>query len=171
MSATLIWFSVATTMAGILAAITIWAPRSRVLKTVALTCVCVFLPAAYASLEDMLSRPRHLTSEQLQSLGEEASVLASQLVEDEAIYLWLSLQSADQPRYFRLPWNDELARQLHEASRDAEGQGTDVKISKMLENSTEHREPIFYAAAPPPLPAKQPEKEQPLVIGAASAEN
>jgi len=51
---------------------------------------------------------------------EQVQVLSSVMKEDEAIYLWLQIPDVDEPRSYKLPWSDEIAKELHKAQQEAE---------------------------------------------------
>jgi hypothetical protein len=147
-------FVVAAMLAAALSLISIWAPRRLVIKGMALATAALFLPLAYASLVDLLSKPKPVDLEWWQSDAAEAEVLASRLVEDEAIYLWLQLPDLPEPRAYVLPWDRARAEQLQQAMRQAEQQGSGVQMRLPFEPSLEDREPKFYALPQPALPPK-----------------
>jgi len=84
----------------------------------------LFLPTAYAGLSRLLSMPKPVELEWWHANAEEAIVLASTFREDEAIYLWLQLRDLAEPRAYTLPWNRDLAEQLHRRQRSAEAAPT-----------------------------------------------
>jgi hypothetical protein len=151
-------FTVLGGLAFVLANIAIWSPRRLWVKIGALTTAAIFLPAAYMSLSEMLSRPKPVGNEWARRELAEATVISSQMVEDQAIYLWLSIEGIEEPRAYALPWNEKVARQLQGARRNAEARGTNVKMKNPFEQSNDERERIFYAAPQTP----PPEKQQPI---------
>lgn len=93
----------------------------------------------------------------------EAEVIAARLVENEAIYVWLDLVDDDEPSAYRLPWSEPMARSLHEARREAEQRGTQVKIADNTKKREKRNTPVeFYAAPVQPGPAKQLVDETPI---------
>ena len=144
----------AAALAGILGLIGIWAPRRLAIKGAALATAALFMPFAYASLVQLLSKPKPVDLEWWQSDAAEAEVLASRLVEDEAIYLWLQLPDVAEPRAYVLPWDRAGAEQLQQAMREAEQQGGGVQMRLPFEPSLEERERKFYAPPQPALPPK-----------------
>jgi hypothetical protein len=147
-------FIAGAALAALLSLISIWAPRRLAIKSAALTTAVLFLPVSYAALVDLLSKPKPVDLEWMQSDAAEAEVLASRLVEDEAIYLWLQLPEVAEPRAYVLPWDRASAEQLQQAMREAEQQGNGVQMRLPFEPSLEDREPKFYAAPQPALPPK-----------------
>jgi hypothetical protein len=155
-------FVVTAVLAAALSLISIWAPRRLAIKGTALTTAVLFLPVSYASLVDLLSKPKPVDLEWWQSEAAEAEVLGSRLVEDEAIYLWLQLPEVAEPRAYILPWDRARAEQLQQAMREAERSGSGVHMRLPFESSLEDREPKFYAQPQPALPPKdltQPEPQ------------
>ena len=148
-------FAVLGGLAFVLANIAIWSPRALRVKMGALVTAAVFLPAAYMSLSEMLSRPKPVGSEWARRELAEATVIGSQMVEGQAIYIWLGIEGIEEPRAYTLPWDEKVARQLHGARRNAEASGTLVKMRNPFERSNDKRERIFYAAPQPPPPEKQ----------------
>lgn len=150
----LLLFSIAGLLAATLGFIAVWAPRRAWLKLSALAAVAAFLPAAYGGFSHLLSRPKPVDIEWAHRAMPEATVLGQRMEEDVAIYLWLALDGVDEPRSYVLPWNREMAKQLHEATRAAERQGSGVRMKLPFRASLEDREKRFYVAPQEARPAK-----------------
>jgi len=90
--------------------------------------------------------------------------------EDEAIYLWLQIPDVDEPRSYKLPWSDEVAKELHKAQQEAEQSGTEVNMKKPFEKTIDSKEPVFYAAPPAAPPAKDVAEDSPILFKAAKSE-
>jgi hypothetical protein len=93
-----------------------------------------------------------------------ATVLGSQLREDEGtIFLWLQPEGCE-PTAYRMAWSKELAEQIQKAMDEMERQGTESRL--MFEHSYDQKEPKVYplpqAAMPlktaPPPPVFVPEQ-------------
>jgi hypothetical protein len=154
-------FATLAVLAGVLTSISIWAPRRLVIKGTALVTTTLLLPLAYTSMVDLLSRPKPVDLEWWLH-AEEATVLGSQIQENQGIHLWLQLPDLAEPRAYVLPWNRDTAERLQQARRAAEQQGGDVRMRLPFEASQDDREPQFYAAPQPALPPKdyaEPEPE------------
>jgi hypothetical protein len=154
-------FAVLAVLAGVLTSISIWAPRRLVIKGTALATTSLLLPLAYTSMVDLLSRPKPVDLEWWLN-AEEATVLGSQIRENEAIHLWLQLPDLAEPRAYVLPWNRDTAERLQQAQREAQQQGGDVRMRLPFEPSLDDQEPQFYALPQPALPPKdyaEPEPE------------
>jgi len=147
-------FVAAAALAATLGLISIWAPRRLAIKAAALATMVLFLPLAYASLNELLSKPKPVAMEWWLSKAAEAEVVASRTIEDEGIYLWLKLPEVAEPRAYVLPWNRANAEQLQQALREAEKQGSGVQMRLPFEPSLDDREPKFYALPQPALPPK-----------------
>ncbi len=77
------FFAIAGALAAVLALISIWSPRRVWTKVTALVTTALFLPVAYISLVDMLSRPKPVDMEWLNANATSAAVLGAQMIEDE----------------------------------------------------------------------------------------
>ena len=155
-------FAATAVLVGILSLISIWAPRRLAIKGAALATATLFLPLAYASLVELLSKPKPIDLEWWLSDAAEAEVVAARQVENQGIYLWLQLPGIAEPRAYVLPWDRLSAEQLQKALRQAEQNGSGVQMRLPFEPSLEERAPKFYAVPQPALPPKdlvQPEPE------------
>ena len=112
-------FALTAIIAGALAAIAIGARRALWLKVVALATTALFIPAAYASMVELLGAPKPAGLEWRHAWLEEATVLGASIREDEAIYLWLRFDDDPEPKYYALPWNRAQALELQAALREA----------------------------------------------------
>ena len=147
-------FVIAALLAALLASISIWAPRRPAIKCAALATAIAFVPVAYASLVDVLSKPKPVAMEWWLSSASEAEVLASRTVEGADIYLWLQLPGVAEPRAYVLPWNQAGAEQLQRALQEAKERGGGVRMRLPFEPSLDDLEPKFYAKPQPALPPK-----------------
>jgi hypothetical protein len=155
-------FAALAVLTAILAHIAIWSPRRLWIKIGALVTTAAFMPVAYASLSTMLSRPKPIAMEWSRQQLSEAAVLGSRLEEGKAIYVWLEINGIDEPRAYALPWDKELAKQLHGAQRTATQNGTQVRMRLPFENSFDQRNQQFYAAPVPPPTEKAEDSQNPL---------
>ncbi len=136
-----------------LGGIAIWAQRPLPLKVVALILSALLIVTTYAGSLELLGRPKPATLELVANV-EEATVLSAKLLEGEAIYLWLQLVGETEPRSYVLPWSQEQAEQLQEAMREAESEGSAVRMRGPLRSLPAADEPVFYAQPQPKLPTK-----------------
>jgi len=147
-------FAVALTVAALLAAMAIAAPRKAWVRLAALVTAMAFVPVAYVALAGLLSRPKPVGLEWARQATREATVLGASIAEDRGIYLWLQFADLAEPRAYVLPWDRELAEELQEALREAERNDTGVVMNLPFEQSFDTREPRFYALPQPALPPK-----------------
>jgi hypothetical protein len=154
-------FVATAAVAGLLTLISLWTPRRLAVKCTALATGVLLLPLSYASLVDLLSRPKPISMEWWRAHAKEATVLGSKMQEGEGIYLWLQLPDVAEPRGYVLPWNRTTAEQLQQAEREAAQQqgGGSVQMRLPYEPSLDDRQPMFYAQpqpAPPPKDTTSP---------------
>ncbi|MGH6962753.1 MAG: hypothetical protein ACREE7_19925 [Dongiaceae bacterium] len=128
-------------------------PRAAVWQRQVAVGVFVLLVAVvYGGGIEMLGRPKPLRLE-WRDPGD-AKVLSAVPVENDAIYLWLSMPGVIEPRAYVLPWSLEQAQQLQQAMGEAEANGTGVQMTMPFEPGLDSPEPRFYAMPQPAMPAK-----------------
>lgn len=159
-----LFFSALGALGAVLAFIAVWSPRKIWVKVTALVATTLFLPVAYGGLADLLSRPKPIGFEWSHLDVSEATVLGSRLEEGEAIYLWLGIDGIPEPRSYVLPWNQEMAEQLHKAQQKAEVEGTGVQMQMPFEPSMDNRERRFYAQPQEPRPLKLTPPDEPTIF-------
>lgn len=155
-------FVIALVLAAILASIGVWAPRKLWVRTCAVLVASLFLPLAYASFADLLSKPKPVNLEWAHRNVPEATVLAAQLREGEGIFLWLKFEGVNEPRSYVLPWDREVAEQLQEGMREAEANQNGLRMKMPFQLSLDNNEPMFYAVPQPTLPPKDRDDSGPL---------
>lgn len=147
-------FTATVVAAALLGAIAIRAPRHLAMRAGAVVLAGILMATAYASYAELMGRPKPASLEWAARNATEATVVASDLRDGEAIYLWLQLDGTPAPRAYVLPWSLKAARQLHEAQGQAEEQGTGVRMRKPFRDSEDGGERMFYAEPQEPLPPK-----------------
>ena len=111
------------------------------------------------ALIDLLSRPKPTALEVVNQSAEEALVLAVNVQEGKAIYVWLRLPDSREPRAYAYPWDLDMAKDLKEAVKKATEDRTALRMRRPFDPSTEVRKaPRFYSLPPERLPLK-PEPE------------
>ena len=108
----------------------------------------------YAGFTDLMGRPKPTNLEWAARNASEATVLAGEIREGEAIYLWLDIAGEDEPRAYALPWSFDIARQLQETQRRAEQDGSSVRMQSPFEADFRAEDPMFYAEPQPAPPPK-----------------
>lgn len=112
------------------------------------------LTVGYVGLLELLGQPKPIELEWSRGSVQEADVLAADLREGQAIYLWLRSAAHDEPLSYRLPWNLDQARSLQEATRQAEASGTATRMRRPFSEPHDDGEPLFYAVPQVALPPK-----------------
>lgn len=148
-------FAIAALMVAALAAISIWSNHRLWLKSAAIVIVALILPAAYLTIVDLLSRPKPVSLEWGSRDLTAATVIGAHFKEGDRIFLWLGFDGVDEPRYYVLPWDEEIAKQLYGAQREADDKGTDVRMNRPFARNDVKSEMMFYARPQPAVPPKQ----------------
>ena len=139
-----------------LASIAVWSRRRAAWKVAAIGLLAALVVVGYFSYSMLLSRPKALSPGMEGVTG--ARVLSAALREDEAIYLWLSIDGT--PRFYALPWDQEAAQRLQTVMRETRRSGHDVMIRSAeeaagdeAESPEEHSPEVntFYAVPQPLL--------------------
>ena len=152
---------VAVVLAAALATIAIWAPRRLWVKASAVLLSIGFMPVAYAGMAELLSKPKPIRLEWAQAATAQATVLGAQIKEGQGIYLWLQLEGSTEPRYYKLAWDQEMAKQLQEVMREAEKSKSGMGMSLPFEKSLDPDKPKFYALPQQQLPEKGGQENDP----------
>jgi hypothetical protein len=84
----------------------------------------------------------------------DASVLSVSLDEPRAIYVWAKVPNEREPRAYVLPWDTKTAEQAQSALRQAEKNGSKVKLRPPEGSSTDNEPAMFYAEPQRPPPPK-----------------
>jgi hypothetical protein len=148
-------FAAAALMVAALAAISIWSNHRLLLKSSAVFIVALILPTAYLTILDLLSRPKPVSLEWVSRDLSEATVIGAQLKENDRIFLWLRVEGVDEPRYYVLPWDEQVAKQLYGAQQEADAKGTEVRMNRPFARQKLETEMMFYAAPQPAAPPKR----------------
>lgn len=119
----------------------------------------LILGTLFFGYSDMLGRPKSTRLELFRAQMADARVLGSYLAEGRGIYLWLQLPDTAEPRYYKLPWDDQVAKALQEAiEQNAHQHGGGVAMGMPFEHSWDKEDPKFYPLPQPKLPDKPYEK-------------
>lgn len=153
-------FACFTALAALLAAIAIRTPRATPVRAAAVAIAAAFIPFAYLGLNEILARPKPMTHEWFNSSAKQAMVLGVSLEEGKAIYLWLRVDDALEPRYYRLPWQQRNAEKLQKAVEEAVEEDVGVRIhNPFSRHSWSNQGEINVEIVRPPVP---PMKHPPL---------
>ena len=127
------------------------------IRSGALALSALLMVSGYAGLTELMSRPKPVSLEWVRGQDGPLKVAASHFRENEAIYLWVVFKGQTEPRAYRLPWNLEMAKQLREAQRRAQGRKSEVMMKALTVKSPNPSDRMFYA---PPRPAPPPKIAQ-----------
>jgi hypothetical protein len=149
-------YFIALALITCLGLIAVWSRRALFIRLGAVALTAAFLPLSYAAFSELLSKPKPVSLEWAHREAKEATVLASKMEENVAIYVWLSFPEADQPRAYVLPWNRQVAQQLQGANRQAQKTKSKVRMRRPFQVSMDARKELFYAAPQSGGPEKNP---------------
>lgn len=145
-------------IAAALASLAIWAPRVARVRIVALSITALFIPLSYVQVVELLSKPKPKSFEWFEGNVTEAEILGVSLREGEAIYMWLLLDAAVEPRYYVFPWNLKLAERLEEDIDTAISRKSKLVLKNPFDRRLgENLGELNIEIVPPPLlPLKKP---------------
>jgi hypothetical protein len=124
----------------------------------------IILGAVFFGYSDMLGRPKSTRLEVFRTGMKDAKVLGSYLKENDGVYLWLQLPGSNEPRYYKLPWDENVAKSLQAAISENEARhGSGVGVGQLFEPGWKQEEPKFYALPQPKLPDK-PGQTAPAIV-------
>ncbi len=151
----LTWLFVGTVaFATGLALIAVRGSLSLAARTGALGLAAALMLTSYAGFAELMSRPKPATLEWLRAGTSPATVAASHMRENEAIYLWLVFKGETEPRAYSLPWNLDMARQLRRAEQQARKLRSNVTMTSLRMRKSNESGPVFHVPPRPPLPPK-----------------
>jgi hypothetical protein len=132
---------------------------SRARRAIIVGFFAIILGALFFGYSDMLGRPKSTRLEVVRTNMQDAKVIGSYLKENEGVYLWLQLPGVGEPRYYKLPWDEKVAKALQSAIAENERQhGSGVGIGLPFERGWDREDPKFYALPQPKLPDKPGER-------------
>ena len=157
-----LFYTLLVVIGGAVCGLTLWARVRRWLKVVVLGLTGCLFVVGYGALLELLSRPKPVSYEFARAAANDAEVLAGDVVEDRAIFVWLRFEGLDEPRAYSLPFDRHAAEQLREALAERERSGSGVRMRLPFEPSLDDGEARFYALPQPRLPYKPLPSDEPL---------
>ena len=153
----LIYVFVATiAVAAVLATLAIWAPRAPKTRFAALLAALLFIPLGYVQLVEMLARPKPINFEWFRRDVEQAQILGASLDEGRAIYLWLRVDKDIEPRYYVLPWKQNVAEKLEDLIDNAVRNNTTIILKEpFIRKFMKDMGDLNANIVPPPLPPQK----------------
>lgn len=70
---------------------------------------------SFVSFNTLLSLPKTTSMEWVYRNIEEAEIIYGDIQRGEALYLWIRIPDVEEPRYYVMDWDEELAKKLQEA--------------------------------------------------------
>ena len=161
-----------TGLAVLLISITIWSRRPFKWRLSAFIIGVAFVTILYASILELLSRPKPAHMELFYKDVPEVVLLHASWEEDVALYILVEIPGVDEPRLYVLPWDREEAEKFEQAMDEGEDKNEEVRIGNPFFNADEEdRERLIYTTPSKPLEQKgreqlpitnfDPEAEQP----------
>jgi hypothetical protein len=147
---------------AVLATIAIWSQRRTPVRTLAVILTALFIPIGYLGVTELLSQPKPMQHEWFKRHVDEATLLGVSVREGEAIYLWLRLDDSLEPRYYVLPWQQQLAEKLQNLVDEAIREGASVSISDPFSRkSFDNLGSLNMRIVRPPMPPMKPPSPPP----------
>ena len=150
------FFALLTILITFIIAISIWSRKKVKYKILSILIGVFAYFISYATLLEILSRPKPKNLELLNKYANELTLLHVNWVEGEAIYLLVQLDDIIEPRLYEFPWNAAQAQEYDEMLEKGRENGEEVKIANpFFPTNAEERKTIIYTAPAKPLPPKE----------------
>ncbi len=150
------FFALLTILISFIIALSIWSRKKVKYKVLSITIGVFAYLISYATLLEILSRPKPKNLELLNKYANELTLLHVNWVEGEAIYLLVQLDNLIEPRLYEFPWNAAQAQEYDEMLEKGRENGEEVKIANpFYPTNAEERKTIIYTAPAKPLPPKE----------------
>ena len=150
------FFALLTILISFIIALSIWSRKKVKYKVLSITIGVFAYFISYATLLEILSRPKPKNLELLNKYANELTLLHVNWVEGEAIYLLVQLDDIIEPRLYKFPWNASQAQEYDEMLENGRENGEEVKIANpFYPTNAEERKTIIYTAPAKPLPPKE----------------
>ena len=150
------FFTLLTILISFIIALSIWSRKKVKYKVLSITIGVFAYLVSYATLLEILSRPKPKNLELLNKYANELTLLHVNWVEGEAIYLLVQLDDIIEPRLYKFPWNASQAQEYDEMLEKGRENGEEVKIANpFYPTNAEERKTIIYTAPAKPLPPKE----------------
>ncbi len=127
----------------------------RSVPVVIVALAALVLGGAYLAGTELLGQPKPLRLAAFERGADSAEVIASTFIEGEAIYLWLRLPGAPEPRAYVMPWSQSAAEALYRAEGEAEQTGAQVVLHEPFgTDASGSQDGLFDVLDLPPSPPK-----------------
>ena len=150
------FFALLTILISFIIALSIWSRKKVKYKVLSITIGVLAYFISYATLLEILSRPKPKNLELLNKYANELTLLHVNWVEGHAIYLLVQLDDLIEPRLYEFPWNAAQAQEYDEMLEKGRENGEEVKIANpFYPTNAEERKTIIYTSPAKPLPPKE----------------
>ena len=150
------FFTLLTILISCIIALSIWSRKKVKYKVLSIMIGVIAYFISYATLLEILSRPKPKNLELLNKYANELTLLHVNWVEGEAIYLLVQLDDIIEPRLYKFPWNASQAQEYDEMLEKGRENGEEVKIANpFYPTNAEERKTLIYTAPAKPLPPKE----------------
>ena len=144
-----------TGLAVLLISITIWSRGPFKWRLSAFIIGVAFVTILYASILELLSRPKPAHMGLFYKDVPEVVLLHASWEEDVALYILVEIPGVEEPRLYILPWNREEAEKFEQAMEEGEDKNEEVRIGNPFFNSDEEdRERLIYTTPSKPMAQK-----------------
>ena len=121
------FFTLLTILISFIIALSIWSRKKVKYKVLSITIGVFAYLISYATLLEILSRPKPKNLELLNKYANELTLLHVNWVEGEAIYLLVQLDDLIEPRLYEFPWNAAQAQEYDEMLEKGRENGEEVR--------------------------------------------
>lgn len=118
----------------------------------------VAFASSVLAYSDLLSRPKPTSLEWIRV--EHGQILGNFNMPDIGIFVYLLLPGHEEPRSYKIPWDKDLAKQIEDAVREGQKNGTGAALKMPFEPSWSEDPPMPYAIPQPKLPLKEDEVQK-----------
>ncbi|MBT5432455.1 MAG: hypothetical protein P8Q36_14310 [Alphaproteobacteria bacterium] len=95
-------------------------------KVAALTALLALIPVGYVAIYELMGLPKPASTAFLNDFSRNHVVLAYDIHEDEAIFLWFEMPDGAEPRVFAFPYDSATVKRLQDASDEATAISSDL---------------------------------------------
>ena len=156
MSNVFLYLIVIVLCTGMMTTVAVWHTRRVFARVSALILFVIIVSCGMILCTVSLGVPKPAQIEVVKA--EKATIIAARLREGVAMYVLMMLPGNDEPRYYRLPWDQEMAQQLQKALEQAGEDGT-VEMTNPFEPTWDRLQPKFYPKPQPKMPDKPQQGE------------
>ena len=148
-------YGTVTVLAALLISITIWSRRPFKWRLSAFFIGLCLITILYASILELLSRPKPAHMELFHKDVPEVVLLHASWEEEVALYILVEIPGVEEPRLYILPWNREEAERFQQAIEEGEDKDEEVRIGNPFFNADEEdRERLIYTTPAKPMAQK-----------------